>query len=500
MFARALRQFSTYGVGSISQSALRFILVPVYLSFLEPSEFGVISLLLVVASIVTIVAGAGALSGLHRLYYEVDVDEKRRLVGTTWSWYLLGSAFAWTLMWFNSSGFSRLLYGTGAYAYPLRLVAISCFLDPLQLMPFEVFRLERKAVHYVVFSLAKFALDFVLKLLFIVGMSRGISGYLESGVITSGVILLLMYPFVRRFVTVSRSFPNLRSVLRLGLPFVFSALSVWILTWSDRFILNYFSGQESVGIYSLAHTLARPFDVILYYPLTLLWFPFFFSFVVGREPDEVKSLLRKAVTYYTIAGCSLYLVIGLGSNDLLRIFNLFFGAKQEYLQASGLVGLVALAPLLYSVTGLIGTSLFLVKKPEYGALGVTVAAVLNVGLDLVFIPKYGGFGAAATTAFAYTVYLGLVYTWSQRRYYVNYNVAGLAKIFLFLGAAFAIGSWIELRNVWISVLLRLGVGIGVFWLSVWFLAAVLAEGEKREFVSIARNAMKTFTQGFQRWF
>ena len=66
MIKDALRQFLTYGAGSIAQSALGFILLPIYLRFFEPAEYGVISLLLVGISLITLFANSTTSAGTSR--------------------------------------------------------------------------------------------------------------------------------------------------------------------------------------------------------------------------------------------------------------------------------------------------------------------------------------------------------------------------------------------------------------------------------------------------
>lgn len=59
MIKNAIKQFFTYGFGSVIQHALTFILLPLYLKIFEPKEYGIVSLLLVVVSLIITFANAG---------------------------------------------------------------------------------------------------------------------------------------------------------------------------------------------------------------------------------------------------------------------------------------------------------------------------------------------------------------------------------------------------------------------------------------------------------
>jgi O-antigen/teichoic acid export membrane protein len=407
---------------------------------------------------------------------------------------------AGTLLVLFSESVSAVLFGTVAHAYSVRLAGIFCIVSPVQLIPFEIFRLERKAIQYVVFSLVKLGVDFSFKLLLIAVMARGIAGYYESGIVANVVVLILMLPFARKYASSTLDSSRMKELFRLGIPYIFSSLSVWALTWADRFVLNFFWGEESVGIYSLAYTLARPFDIVLYYPLKLLWFPFFFSFAAGRNVEDIKRLLRKAVIFYAIAGCAVYLAISLASGDLLRIFDIYLGAQEGYMEAAGLVVLVALAPLLYSTSGLYGTVLLYVKKPEYIALAAVIAAAVNLAMNFMLIPRYAAFGAALATALSYVLYFVLVVYWSRARFRVGHNFLSLIKVLLILVAAFIVGSYATFEGVWLSLVVRTALGLGVFALSIWFLSGVLSREEKRELISLGGSSLRRLVEAVRRGF
>jgi O-antigen/teichoic acid export membrane protein len=67
------------------------------------------------------------------------------------------------------------------------------------------------------------------------------------------------------------------------------------------------------------------------------------------------------------------------------------------------------------------------KKTRYNALIVLSLAILNVILNLIFIPAFRITGAAVTTVICWTLMAVLFYNYSQKFYYVNYEIR---KIFM----------------------------------------------------------------------
>lgn len=490
MIRDALKQVFTYGAGSIAQTALGFILLPLYLRFFEPSEYGVISLLLVAISLLTLFANVGIVSGLFMLYYEAEASERKKLVGNTWLWYLLGATLGGVILFTQASALSQLLFHTVDYSYPIRLVGVFFFFSLLQNIPLTILRLEKKAGHYVGFSIAKFAVDFGLKFYLIAFLARGIGGYFESGIIANIVILCSILPFTLKYVSFSLNTSYLKRLLRLGFPFVFSTIAVWTLGMSDRLILNYFRGAAEVGIYSLAYTFANLLNVFLYTPFGLFWTPFFLSYAAERSTENTRILVEKAMRYTFIVGGMLYLAITLGCGDVLLVFRDLFSAKEGYFMAARLVPLLALGPFFYFLHGRFASPLFVVKRPEFVARASLIAAATNLGLNFLLIPRFGAFGAALTTAIAYALYMVLTYIWAQRLYPVNYHLWGLAKGFLFLVVAFVIGWQIEIAQPWASLFARVIAGVVVFALPIWFISGILTKDERRRLLACLVNGRK----------
>lgn len=462
MSSDLLKKFFTYGLGNVLQSALSLILLPLYLHYLRPDEYGVISVLSVSMSLLTLTVSAGMMNGLIRLYYEVEGLSRKRLIGMTWLWYLTVGACGAGILLTQAKLLSLLLFRVSSYANSIRVVGAAFFFLMAQIVPFYILRLEKKAGQYVVFSLIGFLIDFILKLYFIVTLGRGIEGYFASSAIANMLTLCLMLPFVSRNMKISFDAVMIRQLLKLGAPYIFSGIAVWTIDVSDRLLLNHFSGEAAVGVYSVAYNFANIFRVLLATPAALLVDPYFFAFAAAKPTEETIKLLQKMLIYSFLAGAVLYLGIALSSGDVLRVLITHFGAKQEYQAAASLVSVITLAPLLYFLVmpSILGG--LWVKRPEIFSAACVWAACLNAGLNFFMIPRYGALGAAITTVLAYLLLMVLSY--GRLEYYLKggYGWIKVSKILLFLGTGFMVASFIRLDHPIASLLLRSVVGVAVF--------------------------------------
>jgi len=494
MFKDILKPFLTYGFGSIAQTALNFLLLPLYLRFFEPSEYGIISLLLVVSSLLSMFANIGINSGMYRIYYEIDEGGRKKLAGTAWFWYLLSAGLIGIALYIFSGSLSQSLFQSINYSYTIQVVSVFFIFSVLRTMPFNILRMEKKAGLYVALSLLMLGIDFGLKLYFIVFLRRGIEGYFESSLITNFLILCILVPFVLKYVSFSINSSYLKQLLRLGFPFIFSTLSVWTLEFSDRLMLNHFSGETAVGIYSLAYRFANLFVVFLLNPSSLFWQPYFFSYNAKKTREEVKRLLNRSLIYFFVISCFLYLIISLGSGDVLRIFTSLFGAKEEYLQSLSLIPLLTLGPFFYILSRQASNALLVAKKPKFEAIAGCITAVVNVGLNFIFIPMLGTIGAAITTVLAYILYDAVCYWWAQRVWPVNHDWKGISISLFFMAVAFLVCWQIDIKQPWISLFVKVASGVSIFGLGTWFISHIFTRDERRNFITYVFYKRKEFVK------
>ncbi len=498
MIGDVLKKFFTYGVGNVLQAALNFILLPIFLRFFSPQEYGVISALLVLVSLFTLFAGGGILNGLFRLYFEADGLERKGLVGATWLWYLIAAGLGGMALYTQASAVSMLLFHTKAYAPVVQRAGAVFFFSMLHQVPFSVLRLRKRAGAYIGLSLFNFLLDFAFKMVFIVVLGWGINGYFESGAIAHLLTGCLISLVVYRDVRLACNLTFFKQLFRLGLPYVVSGLSVWALEVSDRLLLTRFAGEAAAGLYSLAGNLAKIFQILLSGPVFLLIDPFFFAYAAEHPLAATRKLLERTLIYFFLAGACLYLAIALGAGDLLRVLVTGFGAQKEYLEAANLVPLLTLVPFLYFLTSQAALGGLLIKRPEITSAICLLAAGINVGLNLVVIPRFGALGAAVDSVIAYSLLWGVLYWRMGKVFPVSYDWKSMAVGACYLALALGLGWQIRLASPVASLFVRVLAGLALFGLLTLFAGGILSPVERQKLFSYLSHARAGLMAGLTR--
>lgn len=462
MLVRIIKKFFVYGLGATLQSALSLILLPLYLGYFAPDEYGVIAILTVVASVVSLIAGAGVSNALFRLYYELKGSERSELIGSVYLWSIAAGLLTGGFVWIFAEPVSKLLFGSPEYQYLVRLVASTIPFIMLQSLPLNLLRLEERAGAFVSLSLFVFFTDFSLKLLFIVTLDRGMGGYFESGLLSALSIVLLTAPLVAKLISFKVDFALIRKVLRLGSPYILSGLALWTLDLSDRVLLGIFGSEASVGIYALAFQLSYIYVIILSKPVSLLLDPFFFSSAAERKPEDVKTLLRKTMRYAAMIGGSAYLAIVLSNRDMLRLLESLISIDPNYSLASKFIPLLAAGPFLYFMANHSGLVLLYVEKPEKISICTTYAALANLLFNIAFIPLIGIWAAACSTLAAHLLHTVLLYSKAEKLFFVGYDWREIGRYIIYLLVGLAMGTSFNLNEPISSAVTKVVVGLGTY--------------------------------------
>ncbi len=227
------------------------------------------------------------------------------------------------------------------------------------------------------------------------GVARNASTYAWGGVISQwagmGIALFLCRPIVAGLL----DRPLIRSAFRLGVPIMLSGVSIFVLTASDRVIINRLLGSAEVGRYQIAYTVG--YVVVLgLVSVSQAWTPRLAAVrdqvarreLSGRSRDELYRLCIPVILGITLAAPILLRIVAPAS----------FGPTSLLIVSV----LVAAAAFPVAAAGATTRELLILRRSRPLAVAAFVAGALNVGLNLLLVPLLGIAGAAASTLVAFT--------------------------------------------------------------------------------------------------
>ena len=429
-----------YGLTNTLTLAVGLVLIPVYTRYFVPAEYGVLALVLMTLSIFGTIFSLGITSALFRFYFESDDEKsKKNVANTAFTITLLSSVSLAVIGIFISPLLSEFLFATTGYELHFQLMFFTTAFTTLLQMPLAVFRAERRSKEYAIFNISDFILKLGIIIFLVVFMGWGILGVIVGRFVTTGIFALVCVFYLREFFSPRFSPAVAKELIRFGTPLLFMNLSVFVLTWFDRYFLNLFCSLEDVGIYNIGYQIGMVTLTFLLTPFTLIWSPMRFEVMHQKNADDYY---RKIFTYFIAFGLFFFLGLSLLAIDGIKII-----AGSAYWSAYIVIPWICLAYVFHGFNAAVNLGIDFKKKTEYQAYIFAFGAILNVGLNLYFIPIYGMIGAAFTTLVSYVVMFVLYYYVNQRLYPIRYEWRRVGLLALWAGMIFAVGWFLPVTYI-----------------------------------------------------
>ena len=186
-------------------------------------------------------------------------------------------------------------------------------------------------------------------------------------------------------------------ILTFNAPLLIHYLSQFVLSSSDRLMINHFTNESDVAIYSLAYIVSNIL-MVFFSPINSVIIPRTHKLMDDKNYKEIENFLYKLLLFIGV----IIFFISLFAPEIIILLG-----GLEYLDAITIVPIVSASTLFTVLYLYIANIEFMYGKTSRIAYMTIIAAVLNIVLNAMFIPYWGYKAAAYTTLFAYAIYAGL---------------------------------------------------------------------------------------------
>ena len=428
MSTNLLKLFKGSLVYSLSGLAGRFIgvfLVPVYTRIFSPDQYGVIDLISTFIVFLNILLILGLDSAVGRYYVDTENKGDKKLTASTTLYSILAfSIVVVLLLILFSNKISILLFDTPVYSTILTVALASVPFSILFASFQNLLKWNYQPGLFAITSVGCLLIQASFVIYFVVFLKLGILGIYVGSLVTFIIFSGVGFWLTRSSYTLNFSSRRLKELLYFGVPLIPLSLAHYIMTYSDRYFLNHFSGLHEVGLYGIGYKLASLISILLL-GFQHAWGPFVYSTYKNKNAKQVFS---KTFDYVSIAICLGILALSLFSKEILLFFT-----TQEYIEAYKVVPLIMASIATYTLGGYFSVGIGIAKKNIHRAWSGGVAALTNLVLNYLLIPPLGMIGAATATIISFLVLGGILTLISQRYYYIEYKF-GVNFIMYFLTA------------------------------------------------------------------
>ncbi len=413
------KDLTIYGLGDVAISLVNFFLLPLYVIYLTPADYGALGLLGSVEVIAKILFRSGLDGSYMRFFYECEDDESRQRLSSTIFFFLLGvNGLLLGISLAASPALAAWMFD-GAHIRALQLTLLNTCAIGFTFFPFHILRMEGRTVQFSALTLLRSIATVVLRLVLIVGFGFGVLGVVLADIVVTAVMLLGLLRWFAPIIRPVFSTAVLADVLKFGLPRVPHAAAQQVVAVGDKIILKLYRPLTEVGVYSMGVSFGLTQKLFLS-AFEYAWAPFYYA--NARDPDAPR--LFSSVTTLGLAVLML-MTSGLAAvgHDLLVAIT-----GPQYAPAAGVVTWTSVGVLLQGVYLLTSIGLNITKHTQYYPVSTMAAAAVNVGLNFGLVPRFGMIGAAWANAAAYAVQAGLAFRFSQRFFPIQYEIGRLARV------------------------------------------------------------------------
>jgi len=274
----------------------------------------------------------------------------------------------------------------------------------------------------------------------------------------------------------------MKSYLKWGLPLTPNSAIQWIISGSDRYIVNYFKGVSAAGIYNAADGLGGYASFALM-PIGIVLYPAISRTYDEGNRDESRDYFKYSFKYLMMLMIPSAVGLSIMAKPILRIIT-----SSAFISGSSVVGLATLGALFLAVFQIGIYVIHLVGKTQITIRLLSISAVLNIVLNLILVPRMGIIGAEIASAIAYMVLGGMTLIITRRYLKFDLSLFFMVKSALASGLM-ALGIWLINPQTLQMLLVAIVAGI-IIYFGILILIKGFSKAEMTFFAEFVRNNFK----------
>ena len=356
-----LNEFLSHGIiytlSSAIQASAGFILLPFYGKYLSPSDFGVFSLIQMISVFFSTIFFFGVSTALTRSYYDYQKREERQKVFNTAFLLLIIGALSQVVVGLL---FLDIIYNTiikaedSKYLLIINLAAFGIqFINVGFITYLRLLKKPKSLLIIVIFGLLSMLSSTYI---FVSINAYGLSGFIFAQFLSQFLTLVLFILYMKNRINlfnINKAEINIQ--LRFGIPVVLAGLSLAIINWGDRLILNNFLTIHDVGVYSMSFKIASVFNIVIAVPFEMVWKPTMMEY---QKEKNAESLFSEITFYYVLISILFIFASSLFLEDVFRLF----GLSSQYGESINYVHFLIFGFFITSLQSIFSAGLFYQRK------------------------------------------------------------------------------------------------------------------------------------------
>lgn len=409
-----LKHTLIYGSAGVLGKTIGFLMLPIYAHHLQTEGYGIIGMIDVLLSVLTVMIGYGASAAMTRLFYETNEPiTRKRIVSTSLILMFLLVAIITTPVILFSNEASTIIFGRNDWGNYIIFGTISFIAEMTAKNSENYLQIKQKSFLLSCILTLKLIIGLILNIYLIVYLQLGVTGYLYSTCITGTIHCIVTHFLAFRDVGILFETRIAKELLKFSIPLIPGYLALFIRNNSDRIIIRMFQGISYVGIFEMLFK----FSTLLIYFVSV---PFFKIWNVKRLEisDEASgpATLSTVFTYHLLILLFFSLLLSLEIPIILKLLT-----PKDFWLSGYIVLFAVLARVLTSVYYHFCFGLIYAKKTGQISIIHISTSIVSISCTIPLTIRFGIHGAVISAFIAALHQCAFAYLKSQKYYKIPYK-------------------------------------------------------------------------------
>jgi len=323
-----------------------------------------------------------------RYYYEKSNDFAEFL-GNNLLFILFFNLFAISLIYLFKDSIANFFIITPCLFFIA--ILISAFIIPCN-MYLAYLRASKQSKRYSFISINQGILSLIISIIWVYLLKENrYYGKVYASLLIKTAFAVYMIYNLGKLSKINFKLEHIKYSIRFGVPLILHSLSHFILSFSDRIIINQLTGTENTGLYSFAYNVGMVM-VMLVMSMNNAWLPIFYENLSNKDFKKIDDLAYNYSKYIYFAAIGLILF----SKEIVSLM-----AAEKYHNALPIVPIIVISYIGLFLYILYVNYSYYRKKTGLISIATLFTAGINIGLNYWLIPIFGYVAAAYTTLVSY---------------------------------------------------------------------------------------------------
>lgn len=375
------------------------------------SGYGLLSLLLALASIIPAFILLGAQTSLNVFIAGNQPDQRRKEFWGIAQLTMILSLTALVLLVVLFPFVKNILLPSGITSQLFIAAMLMVPISSLQLVFYAqiVNNRQGRAYSKVIALTAVFDLLLLGLSAYWFGLIGTLFATLISQTILCGFMIWIVQTEDKFFLLSFEGLKALAKYYKYGLAIFFAGVAAWFIQSSDRFIIAKYLPTDLLGVYQVAYGLCLQLNELAV-PMFAPLLPFLTDSIKENNQQQAQRYLSETLKVLLFVYSPAVILLSANARDIISII-----ATGDFTRGAIIIPFVATGVALWQIVGVFAYNLHAHKAGQIMLVSLGIAALVNVVMNFIFIPMYGLIAAALSTLVAYALHFLIILYFSQRK-------------------------------------------------------------------------------------